>query len=515
MKNRSHLSTFAYIVPIISILLVVFCSWLLKAPSWQSHFITWTSNNTLSYTADAQGNILPDFSKVGYRQGNQSLPVIPVVKTIAPNGTGDQQPLIQAAIDEVSQRMPDANGFRGALLLQKGNYPIAGTLHIRTGGIVLRGEGDQEKDTRLIATGKGQRSLLEISGSGSLQEKTGTRVSITDTYVPAGAISFTVASAKGLQPGDNIVVFRPGTQQWLHDLHMDSIVPKSDTRQWTPKEYDFRFERVITRVEGNRLFIDQPVVMAMETKYGGGEVFKYDFNGRLSNIGIEHLYFESAYTSDTAEDHGWTAVKINKAENCWVQHITSRYFGYSCVHLGGDAKYVTIAGCHCLDAKSQITGGRRYSFNNDGQMNLFTDCHTTEGRHDYVTGAQVRGPNVFFNCTAKRTHADIGPHHRWSMGTLYDNIITDGEINIQDRGNWGTGHGWAGVNQVVWHCTADKATVQQPWVSGTNYCIGLQGQKVAGRFKERQDGQWEGLNQEGLIPSSLYMAQLKARKNKQ
>src|SRR5690606_15615669 len=109
------------------------------------------------------------------------------------------------------------------------------------------------------------------------------------------------------------------------------------------------------------------------------------------------------------------------------------------------------------------------------------------------------------------THADIGPHHRWAVGTLYDNITTDGEINVQDRGNWGTGHGWAGVAQVAWNCEAARATVQSPWVTGKNYSIGLKGTKGKGRLSARPDGEWEGLNQSGLEPGSLYMAQLKAR----
>jgi hypothetical protein len=97
------------------------------------------------------------------------------------------------------------------------------------------------------------------------------------------------------------------------------------------------------------------------------------------------------------------------------------------------------------------------------------------------------------------------------MGTLYDNIITDGEINIQDRGNWGSGHGWSGVCQVLWNCTAKQAAVQSPWVSGKNYCIGLKGGKVQGRLKDRPDEEWEGQNKEGLQPASLYLAQLNER----
>jgi hypothetical protein len=167
---------------------------------------------------------------------------------------------------------------------------------------------------------------------------------------------------------------------------------------------------------------------------------------------------------------------------------------------------------NCFDHKSIITGGRRYSFNNNGQLNLFINCHASDGRHDFVTGARVCGPNVFYDCTAKTTHADIGPHHRWTMGTLYDNIVTDGEINVQDRGNWGSGHGWAGVTQVIWNCTVKRAAIQNPWVSGVNYCIGLKGGKYEGRLKGRPDADWEGQNQEGLQPGSLYMAQVKTRR---
>ena len=140
------------------------------------------------------------------------------------------------------------------------------------------------------------------------------------------------------------------------------------------------------------------------------------------------------------------------------------------------------------------------------------NCHATDGRHDFVTGARVRGPNAFVHCSAKKTHADIGPHHRWAMGTLYDNIVTDGEINIQDRGNWGSGHGWAGVTQVAWNCTVKRAAIQNPWASGKNYAIGLKGGKFEGRLKGRPDAEWEGQNQEGLQPSSLYEAQLRSRK---
>ena len=479
---------------------------------WESKYVNINSDGSITYNPDQQGNIIPDFSRVGYHQGDEEIPEVPVQMTISPANTGSSEAVIQQAIDELSARKPDENGFRGAILLKKGTYNIPGTIHIKASGIVLRGEGDNDEGTKLVASGKGKRALLSITGQGKMEEVRGTRRKITEEYLPVGTMSFKLESTKGLEAGDKIIVFRPGTDNWITDLKMDQIIEREGTKQWQGKNYNLEFERVITKIEGNKIFIDNPIVMPMESKYGGGEIYKYTFDGRISEVGIENISFESEYANDKDEDHGWVAIEMDKVENGWVKNVTSRYFGNSCVNLKGSTKQITVRDSQSLDPKSIITGGRRYSFNNNGQLNLFINLYATEGRHDYVTGSKVLGPNVFYNCTATNTHSDIGPHHRWSAGTLYDNITTDGDINVQDRGNWGSGHGWAGVTQVVWNCTVSKAAVQSPWVTGKNYCIGLQGEKYEGRLANKPDGEWEGQNKPGLEPESLYLAQLKARK---
>lgn len=479
---------------------------------WRSRFLTVNKDGSITYIPDEKGNTIPDFSLVGYHHRLKEIPNVKVVKTVSPV-KGDAGSSIQEAIDQVSAMPIGADGFRGAILLKKGDYSIAGTIHINADGILLKGEGNTVGGTRLIAAGKGLRSLIKISGKGKITE-TGSRVKITDTYVPTGAKSFRVAAAKDFKVGDRIIVFRPGTEKWIHDLQMDRIVERQGTKQWKAAEYNLSYEREITAVDGDKITVDNPVVMAMEAQYGGGEIFKYEYKGRLKEVGIENIFFQSDYASDTDEDHGWIALEFDGIENGWVSEVTSRFFGYSCVSLSGGAKNITVKNSKCLDAKSVITGGKRYSFSNNGQQNLFMNLETTEGRHDYVTGAKTCGPNVFYNCKARKTHADIGPHHRWSTGTLYDNIDTDGEINIQDRGNWGSGHGWAGVTQVVWNCKVKGAAVQNPWVSGKNYAIGLQGEKLKGRLEGKPDGEWDGLNQTDLEPASLYEVQVNSKKAK-
>jgi hypothetical protein len=363
--------------------------------SWQSKWVKVNNDNSLTYTPDEKGNIIPDFSYVGYYSGDKEIPTVAVVKTIEPVANGSSEKIIQDAINEVAKRTPDANGFRGAILLKKGTYNVPGTLKINTLGIVFRGEGDENNGTRIIASGKGKRTLLEVSGAGKITEVKGSRVSIKDDYVPVDAFSFTVASAKNFKAGDSIVVYRPGTDAWIKDLKMDQIVGRPGTQQWKASGYNFDFERIITKVEGNKIFIDNPVVMALETKYGGGEIYKYTFHGRIEKVGVEDIYFGSEYESDTAENHGWEAIAFDNIRNGWVRNVTSQYFGYSCVSLDNGARNISVLNSNCYDAKSIITGGRRYSFNNNGQMNLFVDCHATEGRHDFVTGARIGGPNVF------------------------------------------------------------------------------------------------------------------------
>ncbi len=492
--------------------LVSFTSFVIAANGqapWQSVHVK-QNGDKLQYQPDSLGNIIPDFSAVGYMRGMSAIPQVPVVKTIMASGCGDGK-IIQQAIDELASMPEGKNGFRGAILLKKGTYHVEGTIHVTVPGIVLRGEGGE---TVLIATGNTKHTLLSVTGTGSPTEITGTRKKIIDAYVPTGAKSFQLQNVEGLKAGDRIILLRPGTARWISDLEMDKIVPKEDTRQWTPKEYDLKFERIITKISGNRIFLDNPVVMALDSNYGGGEIYRYNFAGRINNCGIENMYLRSEFESDTAENHGWDAVNFNRVENGWIRNVTAQFFGYSCVNLGNFSKWITVDRCTSLDPKSFITGGRRYSFNNDGQMNLIMNCHTSGGRHDFVTGAQVCGPNVFYNCTAINTHADIGPHHRWAVGTLYDNIITDGEINVQDRGNWGTGHGWVGATQVIWNCTASRAAIQDPWVSAKNYCIGLDAIPYDGRFKSRPATVWEGRSKKGLVPASLFVAQVADKKRK-
>lgn len=133
---------------------------------FEPSILFYNNSNQLVYVSDEDGNHIPDYSYAGYKNGEEELPNVSVVKEISPIN-GDNTAHIQAAIDEVEALPLNANGHRGALLLLPGDYPVNGVLIINKSGVVLRGSGDGENPTlNTIIRGVGntpdERTLIRI-----------------------------------------------------------------------------------------------------------------------------------------------------------------------------------------------------------------------------------------------------------------------------------------------------------------------------------------------------------------
>jgi len=488
----------------------------------EENYVTTEASGKLAYWHDAQGNRIPDFSNCGYRGGGVTLPIVEIKGTVEP-AEGDCTGRIQAVIDQVSQLPKNESGWRGAVLLKSGTYHLNNPIAITADGVVLRGEGQGENGTVLIATKRQQHTLIKVGGVAdtsaaddeeaqsktSWKEVTGSRRKIIDHYVPVGTRHLRVEDAASFKVGEQVIIWRPSTENWIHVLGMDQIPQRSDgtVTQWTAGSKDLRFDRVVTAVDKDSIEVDAPICNAIETQYGGGFVYRYEMPARISEVGVENLRGVSEYKGETDEKHGWILISLGSVVNAWVRDVTSVHFGYSCVHVEKSAKWVTVQDSSCLDPISRIKGGRRYSFLVAGQLTLVQRCYAREGRHDFVLGATAPGPNVFLDCTADNAHADSGPHQRWSVGMLFDTVrITgmDAGLNIRNRGNSGTGHGWTGANSVIWNCSAPAINCQNP-PTAQNWAIGSTADK-----HPTGDGNWESFGQP-VKPESLYLAQLAER----
>ncbi|KAI1311049.1 hypothetical protein EDD11_003556 [Mortierella claussenii] len=500
---------------------------------------------------DHCNNTVPDFSRVGYREGHVRIPLVPVQMVIEPSldPCSDDTQRIQCAIDAVAQ-MPlqcigqDGAQIRGAVLLKAGVYRVAGALVINASGVVLRGEGQDEQGTVIIATGNIQRDFILVNGMlqsemGSIENQRckartrdmmplngykGSRKPDTHSrkgvYVPCGATHIPVECTKGYSVGDPIVIERPGCDQWICDLGMDKIPPRPDTNapstQWTANSFTFRFERKIVAIdEATQTFIiDIPMVMCLDPKYPPARI--YDLFHKfptVSDVGVENMRLVSEYDPRNVQDesHGWYAIVMDNTVHGWVADVTTMHF-VSGIYAAVWSRYVTIQDCSVLYPISKPTeGGRRYMYNLSGQKGLVKRCFTNNARHDFITLGRVCGPNVFVDSTGVDGNNDTGPHERFAMGILYDNI-TCNTLNVRQRSWMGSGQGWAGAFHVVYNCTGNMKNCFQDPPGTKNWVIGFKGGLNNRVMFEAPSTPMVSHNCP-VQPRSLYWAQLVARMN--
>ena len=452
-------------------------------------------------------NTIPDFSYAGYMGGGVSLPTDIPIKAIVTPEEGDDTQRIQAAIDLVETLEPNQNGFRGVVLIKAGHYSLENVLVVRASGIVLRGEGQGLNGTVLHSNLRVDHNIISILGSSGINKDAQSLQAIVTDYVPVGSYSFEIEDASDFEVGEKIVVTRTPNQFWIDELGMDQETlcgGEPGCIGWTPSSYIVDHERMITAISGNTISINIPIVDVIEDVYGSGSISKIQSSGRLSKCAVENMRIQSFYVGNLDESHAWTAVRLRDTENCWVKQVTGQYLAYSTVNIES-ANFTTVQDCAYIDPKSQVIGGRRYSFAiQEGLGNLFQRCYAKEGRHDFTTGSRVTGPNVFLDGLAESARSDIGPHHRWATGILFDNI-RGGSTRVWNRGSSGSGHGWAGAQTMFWNISSYSGEFRVDSPHGSmNWGIGCIGTNQTG------EGYWESWG-DHVQPRSLYIQQLQDR----
>ena len=298
----------------------------------------------LHYVPDSLGNRIPDFSYCGYKAGEQIIPDA-AIKIVVPVSDGDATLRIQSAIDYVSKLPAGANGLRGAVLLQKGMYKVEGSLQFHTSGVVLRGSGMNNDGTTIIGAGKDRATLITITGKDD--KKNESSVSITDDYVPVNANTIHISGANNFKPGDQIIITRPSTKEWIEVLGTDHFGGGITSLGWKPGQRNIEWIRTITAVNGNVITFDAPLTTALDKKYGGGTVAAFTWPGRIGDCGVENLQLVSEYDSNNEkdEDHRWMAITINNATDAWIRQVSFKHFAGSAVAVYENASRITVEDC--------------------------------------------------------------------------------------------------------------------------------------------------------------------------
>jgi len=456
----------------------------------------------MAYTADAQGNRIPDFSYAGYMAGEKPIPMASI-KVVVPVKEGDATLRIQSAINYVSKLPIGKDGLRGAVLLEKGTYEVAGTLKLSASGVVLRGSGMGQDGTKIFATGLDRIGVIRILGKKDRIEEAA--VNVADAYVPVNANSLTLSNIGNLKVGDKITIHRPSTQAWIETLKTVEFGGGESALGWKPGTRDIFWDRTITAINGARITFDAPITTALDAKFGGATVSKYKWNGKIAQSGVENLKLESDYHKDNLKDeyHRWTAICLENVDDAWVRQVVFEHFAGSAVNVLETAKRITVEDCKSLAPVSEIGGGRRYTFLTTGQQTLFQRLYSEYGYHDFAVGFCAPGPNVFVQCQSYLPFSFSGAFDSWASGVLFDIVNIDGQaLSYLNRGQDGQGAGWSAANSVFWQCSAARVDNFMP-PTAQNWAFGTWSQFSG-------NGYWD-MSNEQIQPRSLYYAQLKDR----
>ena len=490
--------------------------------SAKSQWVYLNTEGKLTYKALDKGDKIMDFSHAGYMGGGVIIPSVPVKITLSPSA-GDNTDAIQKTIDEVS-KMKMVNGFRGTILLKPGIYDCERTLKINASGIVLKGSGSGTNGTILNLTGK-PHNCIEIRGSVS-SKFVGDSTMIADNYVPAGTYIFNVINASIFSVGDTIRITRRITDKWIRFMGMDELVRSGKKQTWVSG--DITTERVIRKIEKNKITVDVPLNDSYDSKYtgpSGVSVRKITVSGMLTQIGIEDFRINAPAQSVTISEGHHRAFTMSGVTDGWARNIEI-FNTVNSVSVTG--KRITVDNISIIHDVPTLGAAKPADLNGSGYQILFNRCYI-EGDNLFFfgTGAKVTGPVVVLNCIFKG-NGWIQPHQRWATGLLIDGCdVPDGGIDFMNRGVMGSGHGWAIGWAVAWNCKAKSFLNQMP-PGSANWVIGSYGDQqrkaipgsndsgsiVYDKLSVLPEGIYDSHNMP-VAPSSLYLAQLQERLGKQ
>ena len=467
-------------------------------------FALQVKDDRITYLDDEQGNRILDFSYCGYKSSEQDIP--DVRNTVFVSWTaGDNTARIQRAIDYVASLVPDASGFRGAVLLDQGEFSLSESLRIAASGIVLRGVNKEK--TILLKKGVDRGVLIYMEGTDDLN--TLDTLQVLSKYVPVNARTLEVASGTSLRKGDRVMVNRPSEKDWIASLGCDIFGGGIGALGWKEGDMDLSWDRTVTEVNGNQITLDAPLTVALNATYGTSTVTVYQWNGRIRNCGVENMTlisdYDKRYPKD--EDHCWTGISIEDAEDCWVRRVNFKHFAGSAVIVQRTGSQITVEDCISREPVSEIGGMRRCTFYTLGQQTLFQRCYSEHGIHDFAAGYCAAGPNAFVQCDSYESLNFSGSIDAWACGLLFDVVNIDGHnLSFKNLGQDKNGAGWNTANSLFWQCTAAEIECYTPAKDAMNRAYGCWAQFSG-------DGEWAQSNNH-VQPRSIFYAQLEERLQK-
>src|ERR1051325_2452208 len=294
-------------------------------------------------------------------------------------------------------------------------------------------------------------------------------------------------------------------------MGMDDLVRDNKAQTWLRAGNNLVHERKIAAISGKTLTVDVPLSDSLDRQYAESTVVKIKPAGRISQIGIETLRIASPPQAISHTEKHFSAIRMN-AEDSWLRNLLIEETMNS---VGINGRRITAQNV-IVNRKAKHQGSSKPAeFAPNGKQVLLDRCAGSADNVWYVgLGSGVSGPVVLLNCNFSGD-GHVEAHQRWSTGMLYDNCgVPGGGMEFRNRGEMGSGHGWAMGWGVAWNCEAKEFVIQNP-PGAVNWMIGCVGEnKPMPRPFGKGPSLPEGVKDSAgthVIPASLYLAQLKER----
>ncbi|KAH7105089.1 hypothetical protein BKA62DRAFT_436053 [Auriculariales sp. MPI-PUGE-AT-0066] len=456
-----------------------------------------------------RGDVLPDFSYVGYRQGDHKLPSsqprnASAIIAASESSSEDQTSAIQKALDDVAA----AGG--GVVELAAGKHYLSGSATISIGTKTwLRGA---DKDKTVVVVKGSPRSVFTL-GAADVKAITGASSNITTSYVPIGALQLVVQDASVFKVNQTVYVQRPAAAAWIRANGMADLVRDGKPQVWIKAGTLFKQPRIIQSIDGNTLDLDIPLTDSIEKKYSVGSVQVYSAKG-INNAGVENFQIQLSPSCSGApitdpDCAGYTAVSFQPfTVDSWALNLTMTGFVAGFVRVAENAQRITLENLISVrDAVSDGSAGWGADISIGGTQVLVKNCAsqaTVDGARSFAValGGQVAGPNAILNHKAALASQIVQPHMRWAHGLLVDR--SQAGVELINRNTAGSGHGWTINAGVAWNSDAAWRAESPPL--GVNWAVGMRGTKGS------PSNATEIATGESITPASLYTAQLQARR---
>jgi hypothetical protein len=247
-------------------------------------------------------------------------------------------------------------------------------------------------------------------------------------------------------------------------------------------------------------------------------VREIDLSGQLTQVGVEDLRIIAPKQSISLGQPEYSGMAIQDVADGWVRQVAFEETTNG-VRINSGSERITFLECNIEQHVPVTSAAKPADFAGNGSQILFDRC-TGSGDNTFyiVTQDREQGPVVALHCRFLG-NGHIQPHQRWSTGLLIDNCdVTSGGIDLMNRGEMGSGHGWAIGWAVVWNSVAQSLAMNTP-PGSMIWSIGNRGEQTDPPFPVFDGGPQREPLRPAIIesagtpvrPHSLYLAQLKER----